>query len=139
MSANLWLDEKIETFSFSASYEGVCGMLIDLDLYIFNAVGEVLDSQPLWKGNAVVALSEEELRDARVMIGPPIHDSIRGPITMDTIRDRQGFEVGFRVIPENRSVALFAVPEAVWSKWQQSGSWNRRRENLGHVDDFLFL
>ncbi|MGX2041876.1 hypothetical protein ACWJKU_17365 [Methylocaldum sp. MU1018] len=138
MSADLWLDERTETFSFAASFEGVCGLLIDLDLYIFSGEGELIDSQPLRRGRAVAALSEEELRGARMMIGPPIRDSMRGPVTMDAIRDRQGFEVGFGVAPERRSAALSAVPETVWRTWQQSGSWNRRREDSSHFDGFLF-
>jgi hypothetical protein len=137
MSASLWCDEGSEVFSFSASYEGLCGMLIDLDLYIFDKAGELIDGQPLWKGSAAVALSAEELRGARLMIGPPIRDSIRGPITMDMIRDCQGFEVGFSVAPGSRSVALSAVPETVWREWQRSGSWSKGRQEPSHFDGFL--
>jgi hypothetical protein len=85
MPVNMRQDERIEVFSFIASYEGLSGLLIDLDLYVFNKAGELIECQPIWKGKTVVVLSERELSNARVMIGPPIRDSIRGPITMDMI------------------------------------------------------
>ncbi|HYE35457.1 hypothetical protein [Methylocaldum sp.] len=111
-------------------------MLIDLDLYVFSEAGELIDCESLWKGKAVMALFEEDLSDARIMIGPPIRDSIRGPITMDMIRNYQGFEVGFTAVPENHSVVLSAVPEAVWREWQLSGSWSKGRQEP--KQDFLF-
>ncbi|MBP1153087.1 MULTISPECIES: hypothetical protein [Methylocaldum] len=138
MPANMRQDERIEVFSFIALYEGLSGLLIDLDLYVFNKAGELIECQPIWKGKTVVALSGRELSNARVMIGPPIRDSIRGPITMDMIRNYHGFEVGFDLVPKTRSVTLSAVPEAIWRTWQQSGSWSKSRKHPNAFDGFLF-
>jgi hypothetical protein len=137
MAAYLQEEERIEVFSFLTSFEGICGLLIDLDLYVFNKVGELIDCQPIWNGKASVALSEKELIEARIMIGPPIRVSIRRAIMQDMIRDRHGFEVGFSLIPEKRSVELSAVPERIWRVWQQTGSLNKGRKAFGLFDDFL--
>ncbi|CAI8850224.1 hypothetical protein [Methylocaldum szegediense] len=137
MSANLWQEDPIEDFSFSVSYEGLGGLLIDLDLYVFNRAGELIDCQPIWNGKTSVALSAQELSEARFMIAPPIRASIRKPIMKDMIRDFQGFEVGFNFAPENRSVTLSVVPQAVWRAWQRTGSLNKRRKAHNLSDDFL--
>jgi hypothetical protein len=137
MSVNLWQDERVEVFSFSVSYEGLSGLLIDLDLYVFNRAGELIDCQPLWNGKTTMALSAQELGAARFMIAPPIREAIRKPIMMDMIRDFQGFEVGFICAPENCSVTLSVVPEAVWRAWQQSGSLSKGRKASNPFDGFL--
>jgi hypothetical protein len=122
------LSKGIETFSFSVSYESLCGMLINLDLYIFGEAGELIAHQPLWKGKAVITLSDEELGGARIMVGFPADESVCGPITMDVIRRHQGFEVGFSLAPGRHSVTLTPVPETVWRQWQRSGLWSRDRQ-----------
>lgn len=137
MSAYLQHEERIDVFSFLASFEGICGLLIDLDLYVFNKAGELIDCQPIWNGKAAVALSGKELREAQIMIGPPISVSVRRPIMQAMIRDHHGFEAGFSLVPEKRLVELSTVPERIWRAWQQSGSLNKGRKALGLLDGFL--
>jgi len=115
--------EDMKVFSFLPSYEGTQGLVVEIRLYVFNDQGALIDSQPEWKGRVSIALTEEELKKARILIAPPADRLLTQPITLESIGSCDVFEPRWTFEPGKRVYSLSAVPETVWRWWLVHNMW----------------
>ncbi len=133
MAKNLSTEGSVDVFTFLLSFEGVCRMLLDIDLYVVDDHWELIECQPVWQGKATVALEEAELRTAQIFVGPALDSLELQATTRQSIRANHIFQADFVFQPGHRSYQLPPVPETVWRWWHLDGAWTRSRATAGSV------
>jgi len=125
MSAQLSRNHGVATFSVAPAFESLHGMLIDVHAYLFSRDGFLIDRQPIRKGRARFALVEDECRDARMVLAPPVEGSAGRRLDLDAIRHYQVHETDWSYVSGRRHYTLSPVPETVWRWWLVHALWRR--------------
>lgn len=116
----------IDVFSFATSFESVYSVMLNVELYVFDCNGELIDHQPVWRGKANVPMTEEELISAQIFVGPALPG--RKLTTLSALEDAQFCRVAVGFRPGLRHYQLTAIPERLWRWWLIDEVW-RREEN----------
>ena len=109
--------------SFVPSFEGIHGILAEIQVYIFDEDGELIDKQAVRKGRAVIPLAAKTQRRARVAIGPRVDDRLSGPITLEKMRAFHAFEPACHFETDVKVHFLPEVPESIWRWWLVHSLW----------------
>lgn len=118
------LSNEIEIFSLKPTFERLDGVLIDVVVYVFGGDGELIVRQPVQKGKARLALTEEECREARIVLGPPVDDLLGVSFTLDDIRQCYVYEPEWHYKPWKKHYTLSPVPESIWREWLLQSLWH---------------
>ncbi|WP_145998748.1 hypothetical protein [Methyloterricola oryzae] len=131
MNMNPRPQSEARQVSLVVSFEGVHGILVEIQAYMFDATGTLMARAPVRKSRAVFSLSDDLEKQVYVVIAPPVDEAVDGPVTLAKIRAFHGFEVQTRLDPLLKSHFLPEVPEAVWRWWLVHCLWpglNRRSD-----------
>lgn len=109
--------------AFYPKYENVHALLSEIHLYVFGRDGALIDSQAIRRDKAVVALTDDELRHAKLVISPPLESELTAPPTLDAARRQPIFEIDRRFDSGESSYELPAVPEIIWRWWLVHSLW----------------
>ena len=123
MSTSLSRNNEYQLFTFYPSYENVHGLLMEIHLYVFGQDGTLIQSQAIRREKVVVALSEDEVRNARIVIAPALDGALGGPVSLGTVMGQYAFEAGVPLDGAQSSYVLPPVPEAVWRWWLVHSLW----------------
>lgn len=121
--------EPFKIFTLYPSYENVHGLLGDIRIYVFDEQGEMLESQTVHRGKAMIALTEDSWPKARVMLAPPLEGAIDGTLTISAAKNQHAFEVDIQFQVAKASYKLPAVPEATWRWWLVHSLWTHLRRD----------
>ena len=110
-------DGKQKPFTISIDFEGKPDKPIDVAAYLFDAVGQLLASEPIRNGKATLAPAQVG-RSARLLIGPALGDEQRDtPPTLATIEALDPHRPAWRFKPDVSAYDLAAIPAHLWPHW----------------------
>lgn len=122
MVTSLSPSNEYKLFTFYPSYENIHGLLMEIHLYAFGQDGSLIESQPIRKERAVIAMSEDEIKNARLVIAPALE--VKGePLDLGRFNGRYAFELDVPLDGNQSSYVLPPVPEAVWRWWLVHSLW----------------
>jgi hypothetical protein len=128
MNSSLSENREYRLIAFHPAYENVHALLAEIHLYVFGQDGRLVESQAVRRDKVVVAVTDDELRGAKIVIAPPLEAAAGGPLTLSLARDRHIFEIDLCFDSAQSSYALPPVPEVVWRWWLVHSLWESVRE-----------
>jgi hypothetical protein len=109
-------DGSGERFTIRTSFEGG-GEEMDAAVYLFDARGALLATQPLKQGQASLSVDAPS-RGMRLFVGPTLDKAERtGPVSLATMERISAFEPGFKFVPGREVYDLPPIPELIWPHW----------------------
>lgn len=124
MCTSLSRRNECKLFTFYPTFENVHALLMEIQLYVFGQDGSLIESQAVRREKAVIAMSEEELEDAKIVIAPVIEGGQGEPLTLRMANDRYAFVADVELDRDQSSYVLPPVPEDVWRWWLVHSLWN---------------
>jgi len=123
MNSSLSKNRDYKLIAFYPTYENIHALLADIHLYVFGQDGKLIESQAVRQEKVVIAVTEDELRNAKIVIGPPLDDRSTALPTLEAARGQLIFEVNLRFDSSQSSYRLPPVPEVVWRWWLVHSLW----------------
>lgn len=131
MNSSLSTNRDYRLVAFYPTYENVHALLTEIHLYVFGRDGRLIESQPVRREKVVVAVTDDELRGAIIVIAPPPDAVADEPATLDGLRGQRVFEADLRYDGTQSSYELPPVPESVWRWWLVHSLWKNVRSLSG--------
>ncbi len=128
MNTSILKNKEYRVLTLYPTYENVHALLAELHLYVFGRNGALLDDQAISRGKAIIAVTEDELPDVRIVIAPAPKGALEAPTTLEEARGRHAFETGLKLEPDQFSYEIPPVPESIWRWWQVHNLWINVRE-----------
>lgn len=106
-------------FVFRIALQGKPDTPIEITAYLFDRSGALIASAPLKNGQVEFAVSDAEMKRARLVFGPTIPKERLGKRTptLDMMARLQAHEPALRLERDKRDYDLFAIPELHWGWW----------------------
>ncbi|WP_045224960.1 hypothetical protein [Methyloterricola oryzae] len=123
MAATYSSISDIDVFSFSIAFESIFSVMLNVELYVFDGDGLLIDHQPVWRGKANVPMTEDELVSAQIFVGPALAG--RKITTLAALEEARFCRVAIGFRPGLRHYHLTAIPERVWRWWLIDEVWQR--------------
>ena len=117
--------DEFEVFTFRPTFEHVHGVIANYYVYIFDESGELIEGEPMRGGKCQIALTDHELRNARIALGPSFEDFQGAPVMLDELKAFNVHEVEWRYQPGRRDYVLSPIPESTWRQWLAHSLWRR--------------
>src|SRR5262245_59477279 len=109
------MEQQKRDLQFKISIEGKPEKPFDIVLYAFDANGKLITSAPAKGGQAQLSLSDENAREARLLLAPP--QAQERQMTPESLLRLGAYEATFTFDPAHRAYDLLPVPEAAWRLW----------------------
>jgi hypothetical protein len=129
MNASLLTRRDYQVVALRPSFENVHALLTEIHLYVFGQDGRLIESQAVRREKVMVAVSDEELRGAKIVIAPPLERVSSETLNLEWARGQYVFEMELPHEPGKTYYELSPVPEAVWRWWLVHSLW----KNVGKL------
>lgn len=130
MHRQLSSQKELQVYSFYPSFENIHGIIAEFYLYVFDRQGRLIEGETVRGGKAIVALTEDELVGAHLVLGPSLEGLVRGPVTLDDVAPCHVFDAGWTYEAGRKSYSLEPVPENIWRWWLVHSLWGKLRHKL---------
>ncbi len=131
MNTSLSRNSDYKLIDFHPTYENVHALLAEIHLYVFGRNGVLIENQAIRRDKVVVAMTDEELRNAKIILAPSLEETADGPINLSRARGHRIYEAELRLESGQSSYVLPPVPEAIWRWWLVHSLWKNVRPISG--------
>ena len=128
MNTSLSRNGDCKLIALYPTYENVHALLAEIHLYVFGHDGVLIESQAIRRDKVVVAVADDELRGAKIVIAPPFEDAPLGALDLGAVKGYHVFEADLSLESGQSSYVLPPVPEAVWRWWLVHSLWKNVRK-----------
>lgn len=135
MNSSLSRNRDYRLIAFHPTYENIHALLAEIHLYVFSQDGALIESQAIRRDKVVVAVTDDELRNAKIVIAPPLENAADQPFNLGVARGHHIFEAELRFESGQSSYTLPPVPEVVWRWWLVHSLWKNVRKISGKKPD----
>jgi len=137
MNTSLSKNRDYKLVTFYPTYENVHALLAEIHLYVFGPEGKLIESQAVRRDKVTVAVADDELRGAKIVIAPPLDGLAGEPVTLAKARSQHIFEAELPLGDAQSSYVLPPVPEAIWRWWLVHSLWKNVRKASGKKTGLL--
>jgi len=137
MNTSLSTNRDYKLITFHPTYENVHALLADIYLYVFSPEGKLIESQAVRRDKVTVAVAQDELRNAKIVIAPPLEGMASEPLTLAKARSQYIFEAELPLGDAQSGYVLPPVPEVVWRWWLVHSLWKNVHQPSGKKTGLL--
>jgi hypothetical protein len=128
MNTSLSRTRDHKQIAFYPSYENVHALLAEIHLYVFSQNGDLVESQAIRRDKVVIAVADDALRGAKIVIAPPFENATEQSISLGSTKGHHVFETDLCFETGRSNYVLPPVPEAVWRWWLVHSLWKNVRK-----------